>query len=131
MPVTHPTPGTLDQGAPYHHVAVGTGTTQVQVAGQVGSQGAESGGLGDQVVGALRNVATGLGSAGATFADVVRLTFYVVGWQPAMMAELMEGVGRAADELGFALPLPPSSLIGVEALFDAHTLVEMAATAVR
>ena len=130
MPVTFPTPATLDQSAPYHHVAVGTGAVQVHVAGQVGSAGAESGDLPEQVVGALRNVATGLSGADATFADVVRLTFYVVGWKPSMMEAFMAGVGRAADELGFSLPLPPSSLIGVAALFDEHTLVEVEATAV-
>ncbi|MFV2199019.1 RidA family protein [Nocardiopsis sp. LOL_012] len=120
-------PEGMAQPVPYHHVAVGTGTRQVHVSGQVG--GAD-GGLAAQTAQALRNTARGLAGAGAGMADVVRLTFYVAGWRPEQMAELMEGVERAAGELGMALPLPPASLIGVESLFEPGVLVEVEATAV-
>ncbi|WP_028649587.1 RidA family protein [Nocardiopsis sp. CNT312] len=112
---------------PYHHVAVGTGTRQVHVSGQVG--GAD-GGLAAQTAQALRNTARGLAGAGAGMADVVRLTFYVVGWRPEQMAAFMDGVERAAGELGMPRPMPPASLIGVESLFEPGVLVEVEATAV-
>ena len=34
-----------------------------------------------------------------------------------------------ADEIGLELPMPPTSLIGVEALFEEDVLVEIEATA--
>lgn len=127
------TPAGMLQGAPYHHVAVATGATHVHVAGQVGQPGNEAvvaDDLAAQVAQALRNTAIGLAAADATFADVVRLTFYVTHWTPEQIAPFMEGVTRVAAEIGLDLPLPPSSLIGVEALFAPDVLVEVEATAV-
>jgi enamine deaminase RidA (YjgF/YER057c/UK114 family) len=126
------TPEGLSPHVPYHHVAVGTGTRHVHVAGQVAGAGpgAVRGDLASQVASALRGTAAGLAGAGATFADVVRLTFYVVRWEPAAMADLLAGVERVADELGIPRPFPPASLIGVEILFEPDVLVEVEATAV-
>lgn len=134
MTVQYFTPEGLLQPAPYHHVSVATGTRHVHVAGQVawrpdGASAAPEG-LSGQVAQALRNTATGLAGAGATFADVVRLTFYVVDWRPEMIGEFMAGVEVAAAETGLALPMPPASLIGVDVLFDDDTLVEVEATAI-
>lgn len=42
----------------------------------------------------------------------------------------MEGILSVAQEVGLPIPMPPSSLIGVEMLFDAQTLREMEATAI-
>jgi enamine deaminase RidA (YjgF/YER057c/UK114 family) len=126
-------PAGMLQGAPYHHVAVATGTTQVHVAGQVGQRGNDpvaADDLATQVAECLRNAALGLSAAGATFADVVRLTFYVARWTPDHIEPFMEGVRRVADEIGLQLPLPPSSLIGVEVLYAPDVLVEVEATAV-
>lgn len=126
-------PDGMLQGAPYHHVAVATGTTQVHVAGQIGQPGNEPvapDDLAAQVAQCLRNTALGLSAAGATFADVVRLTFYVTCWTPDRIESFMEGVNLVADEIGLPLPLPPSSLIGVDILFTPDVLVEVEATAV-
>ncbi|MEE2524171.1 RidA family protein [Pseudarthrobacter sp. J75] len=133
MTVTFLNPEGMLPGAPYHHVAVGTGTRQVHVAGQVahtpdGSPVPED--LAGQVALALRNVARGLAGAGAGFGDVVRLTFYVTGWQQEKIGEFMAGVQSVADELGLPTPMPPASLIGVEILFEPGVLVEIEATAV-
>ena len=125
-------PGLLEQ-TPYHHVAVATGTTQVHVAGQVGQRGSEpvdADDLASQVAQALRNTARGLASAGATFSDVVRLTFYVTRWTPEKIGAFMAGVQSVADEIGLPMPMPPASLIGVEVLFEPDVLVEVEATAV-
>jgi enamine deaminase RidA (YjgF/YER057c/UK114 family) len=118
---------------PYHHVAVATGTTQVHIAGQVGQRGNAPVAVDDlatQVAQALRNTAIGLAGAGASFSDVVRLTFYVTRWTPDKIGTLMAGVQSVADEIGLPMPMPPASLIGVEVLFQPDVLVEVEATAV-
>ncbi|MFD6952853.1 hypothetical protein A6A08_24600 [Nocardiopsis sp. TSRI0078] len=128
------TPEGMMQPVPYHHVAVGTGTRHVHVAGQI-ARDAEAnpvapGDLTGQVAQALRNTALGLTGAGAGFADVVRLRFFVTHWSPERMDDFMAGVERVADELGIPQPWPPVSLIGVDYLFEPDVLVEVEAFAV-
>jgi enamine deaminase RidA (YjgF/YER057c/UK114 family) len=128
------TPAGMMQPTPYHHVAVGTGTRHVHVSGQVGHRdqagSAPLATLAEQVAQALRNTAVGLSGAGATFDDVVRLTFYVAQWQPEKITEFMAGVEQVAEEIGLPTPMPPTSLIGVDQLFEPDVLVEVEATAV-
>ncbi|AEE47252.1 RidA family protein [Cellulomonas fimi] len=125
-------PAGLADGTPYHHVAIATGSRHVHVAGQVaGGPGVDRApDLAGQVAQALRNTARGLAGAGATFDDVVRLTFYVTRWTPEQIGELMSGVESVAGELDLPSPLPPSSLIGVEVLYEPDVRVEVEATAV-
>jgi enamine deaminase RidA (YjgF/YER057c/UK114 family) len=78
----------------------------------------------------LRNTAIGLAGAGATFGDVLRLTFYVTDWAPDKIHAFMAGVEQVADEIGLPTPLPPASLIGVAYLFEPDVLVEVEATAI-
>ena len=106
----------------------------MHVAGQVaqladGSLVAE-GDLAGQVAQALRNTASGLAAAGASFDDVVRLTVYVTGWELTKYEQFLAGVEQVAGEVGLALPMPPASLIGVSQLFTPEILVEIEATAV-
>ncbi|AUZ88698.1 hypothetical protein CVO76_14375, partial [Arthrobacter agilis] len=86
--------------------------------------------LAGQVAQALRNTHAGLLSAGAGFGDVVRLTFYVTGWSPDKIEAFMTGVTAVAEDIDLPLPMPPSSLIGVDYLFERDVLVEVEATAV-
>ncbi|MFF8882662.1 RidA family protein [Streptomyces flaveolus] len=134
MAVQHFTPHGMLQPVPYHHVAVGTGTKHVHVSGQVARRGdgtpVAPGDLAGQVAQALRNTAVGLAGAGATFADVLRLTFYVTRWTPEKISDFMAGVESVAEEIGLPTPLPPASLIGVEYLFEPDVLVEAEATAI-
>jgi enamine deaminase RidA (YjgF/YER057c/UK114 family) len=134
MAVQHFTPEGMLRPVPYHHVAVGTGTKHVHVSGQVARRGdgtpVAPGDLAGQVAQALRNTAGGLTGAGATFADVLRLTFYVTGWAPEKIGDFMAGVEAVAEEIGLPTPLPPASLIGVEYLFEPDVLVEVEATAI-
>ncbi|MGW0778837.1 RidA family protein [Streptomyces sp. NPDC002835] len=134
MTVQHFTPEGMLQPTPYHHVAVGTGSRHVHVSGQVARHAdgtpAAPGDLAGQVAQALRNTALGLRGAGATFADVLRLTFYVTQWSPERTSDFMAGVEAVADEIGLPLPIPPASLIGVDCLFEPDVLIEVEATAV-
>lgn len=134
MTVQFSSPEGLLQPVPYHHVAVGIGSRQVHVAGQIAHDAhgvpLATGDLAGQVTAALRSTAVGLASVGASFRDVVRLTFYVRDWEPTKIGAFMAGVERVADELGLPQPLPPSSLIGVSYLFEPDVLVEVEATAV-
>jgi enamine deaminase RidA (YjgF/YER057c/UK114 family) len=133
MAVQRFTPEGMMQPTPYHHVAVGTGTRHVHVSGQVARRADATpvapGDLAGQVAQALRNTAAGLAGAGATFDDVLRLTFYVTAWEPGKIDAFMAGVAEVAEEIGLPTPLPPSSLIGVDYLFEPDVLVEVEATA--
>ncbi|MDQ0988710.1 RidA family protein [Streptomyces sp. V2I9] len=134
MTITLVNPDGLPKIDAYHQVSIATGSRLVSVAGQV-SWDAEmrtvgAGDLAAQVEQSYLNVATALAGAGASFADVVKLTVYVVDWTPDKMAAFGEGVTRAAAKLGGAVPAPPGTLIGVAALSSPDHLVEVEATAV-
>lgn len=133
MPVTAFSPDGLLQPVPYHHVAVSTGTRHVHIAGQIAREAdgthVAPGDLTGQVEQALRNTARALAGADATFRDVVRLRFFVTQWRPELMPTFLQGVENVADEIGLDLPLPPSSLIGVDILFEPDVLVEVEADA--
>ncbi|MFH8469131.1 RidA family protein [Streptomyces sp. NPDC017991] len=134
MTVQYFTPEGMLRPTPYHHVAVGTGTRHVHVSGQIARQAdgtpVAPGDLAGQVAQALRNTSVGLAGAGASFTDVLRLTFYVTQWSPDKIGDFMDGVEAVADEIGLRLPLPPASLIGVDHLFEPDVLVEVEATAI-
>jgi enamine deaminase RidA (YjgF/YER057c/UK114 family) len=128
------TPEGMFQPVPYHHVSIGTGARHVHVAGQIArdSDGnpVAAGDLTGQVAQVLRNTARGLAGAGAGFADVVRLRFFVTGWSPDKIGDFMAGIDGVAEELGLPRPFPPVSLIGVDYLFEPDVLVEVEAYAV-
>lgn len=134
MTVNTFSPDGLLQPVPYHHVSVATGTRHVHVAGQIARDAdgghVATGDLVGQVEQALRNTARALAGAGATFADVVRLRFFVTQWRPEHMDAFLQGVENVAEEIGLGLPLPPLSLIGVEILFEPDVLVEVEAYAI-
>jgi enamine deaminase RidA (YjgF/YER057c/UK114 family) len=117
----------------YAQVAVARGTRTVYLAGQVARTAdgdpVGAGDLAAQTEQAFLNVATARAGAGGTFADVAKLTVYVVNWEPAKMAAFGEGAGRAAARLGVD-PVKPVTLVGVQALGEPDLLVEIDAVAV-
>ncbi|WP_309114250.1 RidA family protein [Saccharothrix sp.] len=134
MAVRLSTPEGMFAPVPYHHVSVATGTRHVHVAGQI-ARDAEGNpvatdDLAGQVAQALRNTARGLAGAGASFADVVRLRFFVTRWSPDKYDDFVAGIERVSTELGLPRPLPPLSAIGVDYLFEPDVLVEVEAYAV-
>lgn len=125
-------PDGLLQQADYAPVAVTTGSRLILLAGQaaVTPAGAvTSTDLSGQVHAALQNVAVGVTGAGGSVGDIARLTIYVVGWTPDMADELLEGTRRAQASDGFSSPLPPITVIGVQALWTPELLVEIEAVA--
>ncbi|MER7761663.1 RidA family protein [Streptomyces sp. NPDC097619] len=133
MPVSLSDPAGLPVVDAYRQIAVASGSRLVFTAGQVAwdAEGTTvgPGDLAAQVEQCYLNVATALAGAGASFADVVKLTVYAVDWAPEKMPLLMDGIGRAAARLG-TVPVPPATLIGVAALDVPEHLVEVEATAV-
>lgn len=133
MPVKLTHPDGLLQQSDYAPVAVAEGSRIVLIAGQLAvdpSGTPTSTDLAGQVHDSLRNVATAVRGAGGSVADIGRLTFFVVGWTPDMPDELYEGIARAQQSDDFSSPLPPLTVIGVQALWVPELLVEIEATAV-
>jgi enamine deaminase RidA (YjgF/YER057c/UK114 family) len=126
-------PEGLPQPQGYAQVGIATGSRLVYVSGQV-ARTADGGrvGAGDltaQTEQAYVNLATALAAAGATFADVAKLTVYVVDWSADRMPDLVAGAMRAAERVGFD-PVRPITLLGVTALGEPDLLVEVEAVAV-
>lgn len=117
----------------YAQLSVASGSRTVYLSGQVARDAdgnpVGTGDLAAQVEQAFSNVATALAAVGGSFADVAKLTVYVVDWTPDKLAALGEGVGRFAERLGID-PVKPTTLLGVAALGEPDLLVEVEATAV-
>ncbi|MFZ8756340.1 Rid family hydrolase [Microbacterium sp. HMH0099] len=134
MSVDRLTPPGMFQPVPYHHVAVGTGTRHIHVAGQISRNEEADRLFPDDLVGqvgqAFRNAAKGLAAAGASFDDVVRMRFFLTRSRPEMFEDFMAGIEAVRAELQLPSPLPPLSAIGVDFLFEPDVLVELEVYAV-
>ncbi|MEU0299310.1 RidA family protein [Streptomyces sp. NPDC006175] len=132
MAITLTNPTGLPETGIYHQVSVATGSRLVSVAGQVAwdADGVTvgEGDLTAQVEQCYLNVGTALAGVGGSFADVTRLTVYVVDWTPDKMPLLLAGISRATEKLGVTAT-PPAALIGVAALDTPAHQVEIEATA--
>ncbi len=115
----------------YTHLSIATGQRLIHISGQVGTdeQGnVVEGGLRAQAERALLNVGRALDAAGATEADLAKLTVYVAGWAPSMYADL--GAGLMAAREARPGPAVPVTLIGVQSLFTPELLVEIEGMAI-
>ena len=124
------TPAGLFKPAAYTQAVVADGRRMVFLAGQV-SIDAEGklvapGDFAGQVKQVFANVATALRGAGATPADVTKITIYVVNYKP----ELRLLLGEARSAVFGATTLPASTLVGVQALAEPGFLIEIEAIAV-
>lgn len=129
--LTHPE-GLLEQ-SDYAPVAIGAGSRLIVLAGQTGvlpSGERAADDLAGQTHAAVRNVVTGVRGAGGDVGDIARLTVFVVGWTQEMAAALFDGFTRAQESEGLSSPLPPFTLVGVQALWRPDLLVEIEAIAV-
>ena len=124
------TPVGLFKPAAYTQVVVAHGRRMVFLAGQV-SIDAEGklvapGDFAGQVKQVFANVTTALKGAGATPADVTKITIYIVGYKPELRALL----GEARSAVFGPATLPASTLVGVQALAEPGFLIEVEAVAV-
>ena len=128
--IEHPSPDGLLHNPGFSQVVVASGTRSIHTAGQVSidERGAlvGAGDLAAQTAQAMRNVGLALAAAGATYADIVKITTYVVNYKP----EHRTVIGQARVPF-FAGGTPPAStLVGVTALALPEWLVEIEAIAV-
>ncbi|MGU3652359.1 RidA family protein [Mycolicibacterium sp. A43C] len=132
MPISLINPDNHVQVPVYHHVAVASGSRQIHVAGQVSwdenGNVVAPGDLTGQVVQVYRNAHKSLAAAGASLADVVRVTWYLVDWHPSKADAFLAGLAQAGTELDISTP--PATAIGVSALWTPDLLVEAEFTAV-
>jgi enamine deaminase RidA (YjgF/YER057c/UK114 family) len=126
----HPRPEGLLNNPAFSQVAIASGKRMIYTAGQVSidEHGALIGGgdLAAQTAQAMRNVGLALAAAGASYADIAKITIYVVNYKPEHRAVISQA--RAPF---FANRTPPAStLLGVTALALPEWLIEIEAVAV-
>ena len=123
-------PDGLAPGRGYTHVVVAKPGKLVILSGQVANnpqgQLVGKGDLKAQTTQVFENIKTALSAAGATFNDVVKITYYVRDFKPTDLAAI-----RAVRESYVNTAAPPAStLVGVASLFQEDYLIEIEATAV-
>ena len=123
-------PAGLSRPRGYTHVVTTRGGKHVFVSGQVALDAEGNlvgkGDLKTQADKAFENLRVALEAAGASFADVVKLNTYVVGYRSQHLAVLSEVRARHLGEAA----LPASTLLGVQALAREGLLIEVEAVAV-
>ena len=114
----------------FSHGAKVSGGSTIYVSGQIAFDAEGNvvgkGDLRRQSEQVFDNVKAVLEAAGATFADVVKLTHYVVGLKPEQRAVITEVRNRYVSQ---AQP-PASTMVGVDALVLDGLLIEVEAVAV-
>jgi enamine deaminase RidA (YjgF/YER057c/UK114 family) len=131
MPHTYINPDGVSQPGAYTHVVAAEGSRIVFISGQVAldkdGNVVGPGDLGRQAEQVFENLKTCLASVGATFADVTKLTTFIVSYRPSADRAVLGAVR------GKYLPAqnpPASTLVGVQSLATPDILIEVEATAV-
>ena len=113
----------------YTQVVASSGSRTIYIAGQVAVDAIGNIVAPGDVVGqasrAFANVRSAVTAAGGTVADIVKVTWYVVGFRP----ELLPALAHARRDI-FGDHEPASTLVGVAALANPQYLVEVEAIAV-
>jgi enamine deaminase RidA (YjgF/YER057c/UK114 family) len=131
MPNDHINPPGVSTPTGYTHVVSAPGGGRIvfisgQVAAGASGQVVGEGDLARQADQVFENLKTCLAAAGATFADVTKLTTYVVNYKPEDRPAIV-----AARQRHLPADAPPAStLVGVQALAAPAYLIEIEAVAV-
>ena len=132
MAIERINPAGLMEPKGYAHAVAATGGRTVYIAGQ-GPYDAAGNLVGEgdhyaQTRQTMANLLTTLAAAGATPADVVKMTIYVVGLDAAALGAFVRAVRDATE----GQPMPPtaSTMVGVEKLAWDPMLIEIEAVAV-
>jgi enamine deaminase RidA (YjgF/YER057c/UK114 family) len=130
MPATFLNPPGLCPTNGWTHVVASSGAKTIHVSGQVSvderGQVVGRGDLKAQTEKVFANLEVALKSAGATFAEVVKMNIYVVGLKPELVPLVREVRARYVN---MAAP-PASTFVGVSALVNADWLIEIEVVAV-
>lgn len=114
----------------YTHVVAAKPGRLVFIAGQVANDAKGNlvgkGDLRAQTRQVFENLKTALAAAGASFDDVVKITWYVKGYKPADLPTLREVRNAYVNKEN----PPASTLVGVASLFQDEYLIEVEAIAV-
>ena len=115
----------------YTHVVRARGSEMIYLSGQVAFDRAGNlvgrGDLRAQAEQVFENLKAGLAAAGATFADVVKMTMFIVNYTPESRASIREVRQRYLS----AEHPPASTLVGVQALAVDGLLIEIELVAVK
>jgi enamine deaminase RidA (YjgF/YER057c/UK114 family) len=126
----HPRAEGLLHNPAFSQVVAASGSRTIYTAGQVSidERGAlvGAGDLAAQTAQAMRNVGVALSAAGASYADIVKITTYVVNYKPEYRAI----IGKARAPFFTNGTPSASTLVGVAALALSEWLVEIEAIAV-
>ena len=118
------------RGFGFSQVVTATGSKQIYISGQVASDANQNlvghDDLKSQTRQVMENLGTALTSADATYGDIVKLTIFVVGYEPHMRGEILEIRNEFIDPHRG----PASTFIGVAALVHEAFLIEIEAIAV-
>ena len=129
MPIECINPAGLPVPLQYSHVAVGTGSRLVFVAGQVAEDADGTvvgpGDIAVQARQAFANIGRALAAAGARPEQVAKITIFVARYRREYLPAIE--AGRVAL---FGRHKPADTLIGVEALSRAEYLIEVDAFAI-
>jgi enamine deaminase RidA (YjgF/YER057c/UK114 family) len=115
----------------YTHVVRARGSHMIYLAGQVAFDRTGTligrGDLRAQAVQVFENLKAGLAAVDATFADVVKMTMFIVNYAAEMRATL-----REVRDLYLSVERPPANtLVGVQALAVEGLLIEIEAVAIK
>ena len=123
-------PSGLHHNPAYSHVVRASGAHTIYLAGQVSTDEegrvVGEGDLAAQTTQVMQNIGLALKSAGATYADIVKITTFVVGYRP----EHRPIIGKARSAFFAGIEPPASTLVGVSALAAPEWLIEIEAVAV-
>lgn len=123
-------PEGVSKPANYTHVVTAQGSRIVFIAGQVSvdkdGNVVGAGDLAKQAEQVYENLKTCLASVGATFADVTKMTTFIVSYRPSVDRAI---VGAARQKFLTGDP-PANTLVGVQSLATPDIMIEIEATAV-
>ncbi|HEU0075810.1 MAG TPA: RidA family protein [Dehalococcoidia bacterium] len=131
MPHTYINPDAVSKPGAYTHVVSAQGSRMVFISGQVAldkdGNVVGAGDLARQAEQVFENLKACLASVGGTFADVTKLTTFIVSYRPsadrAILGAVREKYLRGANP-------PASTLVGVQSLATPDIMIEIEATAV-
>ncbi|WP_407170007.1 RidA family protein [Bradyrhizobium sp. ORS 111] len=126
----HLRPSGLHHNPAYSHVVVASGARTVYISGQVSvdeeGRVVGPGDLAAQTTQVMQNLGLALKSVGASYANIVKITTFVVDYKP----ELRPIIGKARSVFFEGKEPPASTLVGVTALAAPEWLIEIEAVAV-